>query len=206
MSGKGRTGTAIACLLFFTGLFDDMNDALNFYGWKRFSSGLGVSQPCQLRSIYYFEGILNKIVKGPVAKKLKSIIFRTVPRMSGGGCRPYFEISQGLDYHLIYSNKSSPDLISYDTDFEDNMYFEFREGEEPVLFGDVHFTFKHKGVMYDSQICRIAFNISFLSRDNSMVFTKFSVSPDGTKKDNRIDDQFFIKIIFEDYCRECKNP
>ena len=88
---------------------------------------------------------------------------------------------------MIYSNRDSSELISYDTDFEDNMYFEFKETEEPILFGDVHFKIKHKGVMYDSQVCRIAFNISFLSKDNSALFTKYSVSPDETKKDNRID-------------------
>jgi phosphatidylinositol-3,4,5-trisphosphate 3-phosphatase/dual-specificity protein phosphatase PTEN len=43
ISGKGRTGTVIACLLLFSGLVDNMDDALRFYGWKRFSSGIGVS-------------------------------------------------------------------------------------------------------------------------------------------------------------------
>lgn len=86
------------------------------------------------------------------------------------------------------------------------MIFEFPEGDEPVLFGDVHFNFKHRGVMYDTSICRIAFNISFLSKDNSIVFKKFSVSPDQVKKDSRISDEFFIKFIFEDYCSKCNNP
>lgn len=45
-SGKGRTGTGIACLLMLTGLVDNIDDALRYYGWKRFSSGIGVSQPC----------------------------------------------------------------------------------------------------------------------------------------------------------------
>jgi len=43
MSGKGRTGTAIVCLLLFSGFVQTMDDALKFYGWKRFSSGTGVT-------------------------------------------------------------------------------------------------------------------------------------------------------------------
>jgi protein-tyrosine phosphatase len=42
-SGKGRTGTAIATLLLYTGFVDNIDDALKFYGWKRFSSGIGVT-------------------------------------------------------------------------------------------------------------------------------------------------------------------
>jgi protein-tyrosine phosphatase len=45
-SGKGRTGTAIASLLVFSGFVNNMDDALRYYGWKRFSSGTGVTQPC----------------------------------------------------------------------------------------------------------------------------------------------------------------
>lgn len=58
-SGKGRTGTAIATLLLYTGFVEDMDDALKYYGWKRFSSGVGVTQPCQLRMIYYFEAVMK---------------------------------------------------------------------------------------------------------------------------------------------------
>ena len=32
-----------------------MDEAIKYYGFKRFSTGKGVTQPCQLRSIYYFE-------------------------------------------------------------------------------------------------------------------------------------------------------
>lgn len=100
---------------------------------------------------------------------------------------------------MIYSNKTK-ELVSYDGELEDNMMFEFPNGGEPVLFGDVHFAFKHRGYMYDTQICRVAFNISFLTKDNSILFTKYNVSPDAVSKDSRIDDSFFIKLLFEDYC------
>lgn len=46
MSGKGWTGTGIVSLLLYSGFVNNTDDALRYYGWKRFSSGIGVSQPC----------------------------------------------------------------------------------------------------------------------------------------------------------------
>jgi hypothetical protein len=86
------------------------------------------------------------------------------------------------------------------------MHFEFPEGHEPLLSGDIHFVFKHRGVLTHTAICRIAFNTSFLSQQNSICFTKFNVSPDKTKKDPRFQDNFLIKFIFEDYCSNCNKP
>ena len=43
MSGKGRTGTGIVSLLLYSGFVDNIDDGLKYYGWKRFSSGTGVT-------------------------------------------------------------------------------------------------------------------------------------------------------------------
>jgi phosphatidylinositol-3,4,5-trisphosphate 3-phosphatase/dual-specificity protein phosphatase PTEN len=42
-AGKGRTGTAISCLLLYSGFVENMDDANKFYGMRRFSSGIGVT-------------------------------------------------------------------------------------------------------------------------------------------------------------------
>jgi len=44
-AGKGRTGTAIACFLIFSGLSENFIDALTYYGHMRFSTGRGTTQP-----------------------------------------------------------------------------------------------------------------------------------------------------------------
>ena len=61
-AGKGRTGTSIASFLLYCGLAKNATEAINYYGWKRFSTGKGVSQPCQLRYIHYFEAAYKKQV------------------------------------------------------------------------------------------------------------------------------------------------
>lgn len=91
-SGKGRTGTAIVCFLLFCGFFDNVDDALKFYGQRRFTCGKGVSQPCQLRYVYYFESFYKKIVKSPAVKRLRGIQFDRIPNMSNNTCTPFFEV------------------------------------------------------------------------------------------------------------------
>ncbi len=42
-AGKGRTGTLISCYLIFSGLAPNAEEAIKYYGWKRFSHGKGVT-------------------------------------------------------------------------------------------------------------------------------------------------------------------
>lgn len=56
--GKGRTGTLICCYLLYCGFADTAQNAIKYYGWKRFNNGRGVTQPCQLQYIFYFEKLL----------------------------------------------------------------------------------------------------------------------------------------------------
>ena len=42
-AGKGRTGSCISCLLIYSGFSESFTDAMTYYGWKRFSTGRGVT-------------------------------------------------------------------------------------------------------------------------------------------------------------------
>ena len=55
--------------------------------------------------IYYFEAIYKQIIVAPTIKKLKAIVFNTVPKMSKEGCRPYFEMTNNIDDEVVYTNK-----------------------------------------------------------------------------------------------------
>ena len=55
--------------------------------------------------IYYFEAALKGVVVAPCAKRLKAIVFKTVPHISNEGCRPYFEMTNNVDNNVIYSSK-----------------------------------------------------------------------------------------------------
>lgn len=98
-AGKGRTGTLISCFLIYSGLADNAKDAISYYGWKRFKHGKGVTQPSQVRYVYYFEKVYKRLIKSPILKSPEKIIIHTIPELnSSGKCRPYVEILNGTNF------------------------------------------------------------------------------------------------------------
>ena len=113
-AGKGRTGTLISCYLIFCGFAANSQEAITYYGWKRFSHGKGVTQPSQVRYVEYFEQVYKRQVNSPILKSPEKIVVYTIPDVSGSGkCKPYLEIINGLDFEIIWSNKESMNLKTH---------------------------------------------------------------------------------------------
>ena len=107
-AGKGRTGTLISCYLIYSGLADNAEDALNYYGLKRFSHGKGVTQPSQIRYVHYFEQVYKRKIKTPLIKQPTKIVVHTIPDLAGNGkLTPYVEIVNGTNFHLLWTNRDS---------------------------------------------------------------------------------------------------
>jgi phosphatidylinositol-3,4,5-trisphosphate 3-phosphatase/dual-specificity protein phosphatase PTEN len=104
-AGKGRTGTSIACFMMYAGFMKNAEDAIRYYGRKRFTCGLGITQPSQIRYVKYFEKIYAGIINSPNSMVLKSVKVRTVPSMNGKSCKPYLEIERMSDNKIIFSGK-----------------------------------------------------------------------------------------------------
>ena len=86
------------------------------------------------------------------------------------------------------------------------MACQFEDKRAPILYGDVHFIFKFRGMMYDTQLCRIALNTAFIPPNNVLFFNKQTVSPDSIKKNAKVTDNFMIQMVFEDFCGVCNQP
>jgi hypothetical protein len=88
----------------FSGLADNAKDAMTYYGWKRFSHGRGVTQPSQVRYVYYFEQVYKRLIKSPVLKTPEKIVIYTIPIMNADGyCKPYVEIVNGINFSTVTS-------------------------------------------------------------------------------------------------------
>jgi hypothetical protein len=86
----------------YSGLSDNAKDAMTYYGWKRFRHGRGVTQPSQVRYVYYFEQVYKRLIKSPVLKSPEKIVIYTIPIVSKrGNCRPFVEIVNGTDFSLV---------------------------------------------------------------------------------------------------------
>lgn len=64
-AGKGRTGVLICCLLLYQKMFDDPDEAMDFYGKQRTFNGHGVTIPSQRRFIRYFHQTLVSGIPPP---------------------------------------------------------------------------------------------------------------------------------------------
>lgn len=101
--GKGRTGTIICCFFLYMGLFNDYEEVMKFYAQKRFEkNGYGVTQPCQIQYIQYFQIYLNHPTIYPKVLSVKKITLK-------GDCyinNPYFEIVNSINNKVIYNTNN----------------------------------------------------------------------------------------------------
>lgn len=108
LAGKGRTGTIICCYLLFCGRLKTVQDALEYYGKKRFhSEGLGVNQPCQVRYVEYFFRMLNgDHPLYPNIKYINRINFEGKPHFNmDGGCKPSLSIFHARTKKMLFNQK-----------------------------------------------------------------------------------------------------
>jgi phosphatidylinositol-3,4,5-trisphosphate 3-phosphatase and dual-specificity protein phosphatase PTEN len=100
-AGKGRTGTLISCFLIYSGLADNAKDAITYYGFKRFSHGKGVTQPSQIRYVYYFERVYKRTVNSPCLQVPEQVVIHNPPDF-GSKIRPYCEILNAIDFKRLW--------------------------------------------------------------------------------------------------------
>ena len=112
-AGKGRTGTSIAWFLMYSGLSKNSQDAIRYYGRKRFSTGLGITQPCQIRYVRYFELVYKGVVWSPQMFTLREIKMHTIPHINGKTCRPYVEVINIKNFSCLYTGKFWENLNSF---------------------------------------------------------------------------------------------
>lgn len=199
-AGKGRTGTSIASFLVYWGLANNATEAINYYGWKRFSTGKGVSQPWQLRYIHYFEAVYKQKVLWSLPKILDCLIITTVPKINQNGWKPYMDILNG-NYAWIHTTKNSIHLKKYKSGPKDteeyNIIKIMPEKQNLVISGDVHFMIKHKGSFNNTSICRFSINTGFW--DNEVEIPKSQISPDSVAVSKKFHEKFKITVVLKDF-------
>ena len=112
-AGKGRTGTSIAWFLIYSGLAQNSQDAIRYYGRKRFSTGLGITQPSQIRYVRYFELVFRGVVCSPSLVTLKQVKMDTIPHINGKWWKPYLELLSINRFTVLYSGKYLDSLKTY---------------------------------------------------------------------------------------------
>jgi phosphatidylinositol-3,4,5-trisphosphate 3-phosphatase and dual-specificity protein phosphatase PTEN len=204
-AGKGRTGTLICCYLLFCGRLQSTEDALKYYKAKRFSRGGGVTQPSQIRYIYYFLDILIGKVKGSLIYDIVRVQVRTAPHISSNSSKLILKIKN--EDKVIFSNKKThrDKQVNFQDNWEDSILHELALMNSHLrVQGDLTCFINHWGFLKEKKICRFSFNTAFVPRTGELMFKKDEIDPDNFKNDKRVSDSFFVFIVFQPLCK-CTN-
>jgi phosphatidylinositol-3,4,5-trisphosphate 3-phosphatase/dual-specificity protein phosphatase PTEN len=203
-AGKGRTGTLISCYLLYSGRFTSAFSALHYYQQKRFKEGGGVTQPSQVRYVYYFYEILQGNVKSPLILRPSTLQFRTAPHMKSDSCRPILEFyyNEKIIYSTKQSDRGSQAFLC--DNWEDNR-LHTAAVFDPQLFiqGDVLCRLIHWGKFKYTNICRFSFNTGFVPYNKVLVLRKYQLDPYTFRKNLKTSEHFTVLIDFEQMC-SCK--
>ncbi|KAG7399215.1 hypothetical protein PHYBOEH_009381 [Phytophthora boehmeriae] len=82
LTGKGRTGTVIACYLAWVGEFPNAMESLEYVAEKRGTSVEKLTIPSQRRYIQYFNNVLDGVKPRSSPLLLKRVIINTIPVFS----------------------------------------------------------------------------------------------------------------------------
>jgi hypothetical protein len=153
-AGKSRTGTMIVCYLLYKGLFDNVDEAVTFFGNTRTDDGNGVNIPSQMRYIHYWfrylqlfrgfslsqpvdnKAILARITADEsVRYTLNKVRIFTVPEIGGNHSEMLVRLYDGSKVpraHLWTSSIVAKKKGAYMSDF-----VPFKYAQAIVLSGDV---------------------------------------------------------------------
>ena len=199
-SGKGRAGTSCVCLLYYIQFCSSVYDCAQLFGKKRFDDNeTGVSQPCQVRFIHYFEAFLNGLVKSPEIKILKKIT------ISG-----YYSQSQKINLVQILKVGPLKDVEKHvepvnGSSYDDLIVHIGWNGKGVALAGSSLVSFRKNGNFHGTkEIFRVSFHTAFIGPKNIVEADTYQVCPESLSKDNTLSkDKFKVVFEFEDYCPEC---
>jgi hypothetical protein len=182
---------------------------------RRFQKGGGVTQPSQIRSIKYFEKVLNGYVSlnqmiDPAIVVLDSSKMYGIPKLSSNYFRPYFEVYSVRDSHMVYTSndpdkKTSLKKFPVTETKKDGPSIHVPFINAPPMIGDILIKVYHSATLNSKLAFRFAFNTAFLTVDSennaSVRFTIEELDPDTTKKDPKFPGSFVVELCMKVICR-----
>ena len=218
-AGKGRTGTIICCFLLFSGYFTKPDDCFDYYSYKRFQRGQGVTQPSQRRYVNYFYAMLNKNYEFPYIINIVGIYLNKPQDSIKQYIKPFIQFFTKNADHCDYTNEinyfEQRKIFANDSNIIQitNSDFSF------TICGDITIKIYNKKMVKAGKIGRISFNTAFLDpNDKMLTFNLKDIDPDNLIKNPKIprDFQIIVKYklgkfcqnedcIHDNLCEKCQN-
>lgn len=191
-AGKGRTGVMICAYLLHCKMWEDTQDALEFYGHARTKNGKGVTIPSQNRYVHYYgRFVTERLTYRPTTMIFTHVKLVGIPDISKGTCVPFFTIRQGPEQVQIHKSEPAEGIDK-------------KQGEvvirlsPPVpVCGDIKMEFFHKTGRGKEKMFNIWFNTFFVQEDK-MVAPKMTIDKANKDKKHKIyPADFAVEFQFE---------
>lgn len=199
LAGKGRTGTAIACYLIYSGLYTEGLPARKFFAYKRSNTNWGVVGPSQVRTVDNFASFCRDGMPEWKPLLLKSLTFSKMPSLYLGpgkssGCTPIINL---FEYNYVNLPDAQP-LIWTNESYQKT----YPESQENVVFpigvivqGDLEFEISHVNWGRRDSIAILTFNSAVVTKGGMVVrFNKVDI--DTANNDSRFPYDFYIELTF----------
>lgn len=207
-AGKGRTGTIICCFLLYSGYFTRVEDCFDYYSYKRFARGQGVTQPSQRRYVYYFNKMLNREFEFPEFIKINAIYLSKIPDGLKEYFKPCIEIYLKNGEHCDFTNEvgysEQRKIVANDTNLIQLTDSNFSFG----VAGDVTIKiFNKQRLKSNLKLCRISFNTLFINKNEErmIIFPLKELDPDNLIKNPKIPRDFQLVITYK-FGTKCGQP
>jgi len=209
LAGKGRTGTVIVCYLLYIGMFQTVDEALEYFAMKRTSSrnvDVGslacVDSPSQLTYVNYFHQIITKQVNHDDIIKSKPILLNAIYLHNV----PNFMITQiesgRFSLHVCQMDTLAPNetklvpLLTfkkpYSKESRHSSMLTFK-CDIPLLH-DVVIVCKIANTLTVDEVFRFAFHTAFI-QDNRLKKNKYQM--DNSLKNSLIGADFMVELHFD---------
>ncbi|XP_065178138.1 phosphatidylinositol 3,4,5-trisphosphate 3-phosphatase TPTE2-like [Sycon ciliatum] len=211
--GKGRTGTVVCCWLMRSGMYQDADSCLAYFGERRtdLSKGhkyQGVQTPSQSRWVGYYDEYLhrlNRVLPTSYEYRVKTIKIYGINGIGAGD-------GQDLFLHIIADGTTTADFALYNPAVSskvladaggDVLTVDIKHGAVPPIKGNVKFRFtcstkiKMKG-LYDKSLFFFWLHTGFV-KDFRFHLTRDDIdNPHKPKTHGVFRDNFAVDLIFEE--------
>lgn len=201
-AGRGRTGTAIAGYLLYSKHFNLPQDAMDFFNFRRSSTGRGIEGPGQMRAVeYIFEWMQDRLstplVFKPSTLLLKRVIMFPVPKLGlMRRCEPVVEVwmnaQQTDELGATWTNFG--DIRQFTAD---SSAFMVTEVPNLALSGDVKIRVYNRSMLGKDLLFSLYFHTSLIPADESFFDLTLNELDGFAPTSSSFSPDFKIRLLFE---------
>ena len=211
----GKVGIIVCCYLLYIKKFQEINEAFNYYSFKRLYKGEGVTQPCEKRYVEYFHNILKSKEKFfPFRIQILSIELINMYEVYNNG----YYVIEIMDNSNMQMKEFQCVQKNYKIDDENKrVVLKAKNLFNKEQYGDVVIKFSYNETFFNKKLGKISFNTAFLNSDeDELIFKAEDIDPDILLRNKIVPKNYLIKLNIkvlceicpfkkkQDYCQNCK--